>query len=89
MILGKKDKLILRLLAHPKDFTFDELITLLQGFGYELSNAGNTSGSAVRFINPATKHVIRLHKPHPSPVLKEYLVKLIISELRQGGYLNE
>jgi len=89
MNLGKKDKLMLRLLNHPKDFTFDELTTLLRGFGYELSNAGNTSGSAVRFINPVTKHMIRLHKPHPSPVLKEYLVKLVISELRQGGYLDD
>lgn len=87
--MSKKGKLLLRLLDDPKDFTFDELTALLKGFGYELSNAGGTSGSAVKFINPSTKHIIRLHKPHPSPVLKQYLVKFIVNELRIGGYLDE
>lgn len=89
MIMGKKDKLMLRLLNNPKDFTFDELTTLLKGLGFELSNAGGTSGSAVKFIHPETKHIIRLHKPHPSPILKQYLIKYIISELKMGGYLDE
>ena len=87
--MRKKDKLLIRLLNNPKDFTFDELTTLLKCFNYKLSNAGSTSGSVVKFINPATKHIIRLHKPHPSPVLKQYLVKFIISELKRGGYLDE
>lgn len=29
--MGKKDKLIERLLRKPKDFTFDEMISLLMG----------------------------------------------------------
>ena len=81
-------KLLERLLSNPKDFTFKELGTLLSGYGFLLSNAGGTSGSAVRFINEKTGQIIRLHKPHPSPVLKQYLVKFIINELKQGGYLN-
>lgn len=87
--MGKKDKLLSRLLSNPKDFTFDELTTLLKGLGYEISNAGGTSGSAMKFINPLDGHIIRLHKPHPSPMLKQYLVKFIVSELRNGGYLDE
>ena len=87
--MGKKDKLLAKLLSNPKDFTFDELVVLLAGFGYELSNVGRTSGSAVRFINSVTKHIIRIHKPHPSPVIKHYLVEFIVNELRQGDYLNE
>jgi len=86
--MGKTEKLLARLLSNPKDFTFSELETLLTGFGFQLSNAGGTSGSAIRFINYETGQIIRLHKPHPSPVLKQYLVKYVISELRQGGYLN-
>ena len=84
--MAKSDKLLKRLLNNPKNFTFSELETLLTGLGFNLSKTGNTSGSAVRFINHATGQVIRLHKPHPSPVLKEYLVKYIIHELKQGGY---
>ena len=86
--MAKLQKLLQHLLGNPKDFTFKELETLLVGFGFQLSNAGGTSGSAVRFINKKTGQIIRLHKPHPSPVLKQYLVKFIIAELKQGGYLN-
>jgi len=86
--MAKSEKLLKRLLSSPKDFTFDELNTLLSGFGFKLSNAGGTSGSAVRFINKKTRQIIRLHKPHPSPVIKQYMIKLIINELTNGGYLN-
>ena len=87
--MARHEKLLKRLLSCPKDFTFDELGTLLSGLGYHLSNTGSTSGSAVRFINEKTGHIIRLHKPHPSPVLKQYIIKFIISELGQGGYLDD
>ena len=86
--MGKAEKLLRRLLSGPKDFSFDELETLLTGLGFIASNAGGTSGSAVRFKNPQTGQILRLHKPHPSPYLKQYLVKYIISELKRGGYLN-
>jgi len=87
--MAKFDKLVKRLLSSPKNFTFEELTTLMAGFGFKLSKAGKTSGSAVRFVNSETKQIIRLHKPHPSPVVKDYLVKIIISELKKGGYLYD
>jgi hypothetical protein len=87
--MARAKKLLKRFLSNPKDFSFEELETLLTGFGFRLSNAGSASRSAVRFINHETGHIIRLHKPHPSPVLKQYLVKFIISELKQGGYLDD
>jgi len=87
--MSKSEKLLKRLLEKPKDFTFAELETLLTGLGFALSTAGGTSGSAVRFLNHETGQIIRLHKPHPSPVLKQYLVKSVIDKLKQGGYLND
>ena len=87
--MGKFEKQVKRLLSYPKDFTFNELETLLAGFGFRLSNSGNTSGSAVRFINSETGQILRLHKPHPSPEIKRYLIKYIIDELKQGGYIND
>ena len=87
--MSKADKLLKQLLSNPKDFTFTELAKLLIGFGYRLSNSGSTSGSAVRFINRETGHIIRLHRPHPSPVLKQYIVKFIIDELRKEGYFSD
>ena len=87
--MAKFEKLIKRLLCNPKDFSFGELETLLAGFGFRLSNSGSTSGSAVRFINKTTGQIIRLHKPHPSPLIKQYLIKIIIGDLKQGGYIND
>ena len=87
--MSKLEKLKLRLLSEPKDFTFDELTTLLKRLGYVLDNKGKTSGSAVEFINLEINHKFKLHKPHPSPVLKNYMIKQIISELKQRGYFDE
>ena len=87
--MSKSEKLLSRLSRSPKDFTFDELETLLTGLGFELSNVGGTSGSAICFRHPDTGQIIRLHKPHPSPILKQYLVKFVVNQLKTGGYLNE
>lgn len=47
--MSKKDKLIQRLKSKPKDFTYDEVRTLLNYLGFGESNKGKTSGSAVKF----------------------------------------
>ena len=87
--MARLEKLIKRLLSCPKDFTFDELRSIMVNFGFCLSNAGKTSGSAVRFVNLKTGKIIRLHKPHPSPIVKQYALKFIIDELTKWGYLND
>ena len=48
--LGKKEKLIAKLKSNPKDFTFDEMKTLLEALGFVMSNKGKTSGSRVKFM---------------------------------------
>jgi hypothetical protein len=84
--LGKKEKLIERLLSRPSDFTFDETTTLLGHFGYSISTAGKTSGSRVTFAD-AEGDYIRLHKPHPRKILKQYQVDDIIKALLERGLL--
>lgn len=79
-LMSKDEKLIRRFLSKSKDFTYDELNKLLTHFGYR---EGKTSGSRVAFINPETKHIIRLHKPHPKPELKKYQLDYIEDELRK------
>ncbi|MCL2578709.1 MAG: type II toxin-antitoxin system HicA family toxin [Oscillospiraceae bacterium] len=86
--MSKKDKLAQRLLSKPKDFSYQELIALLLYFSYKEDNVGKTSGSAVRFINEKTGHAIRIHKPHPDSVLKAYVVRTVVYELRKEGYLK-
>lgn len=86
--MSKTEKLIRRFLTKPKDFTYNELGKLLNSFGYQEAKTGKTSGSRVAFINPDTKHIIRLHKPHPDPELKTYQLDYIEDELRKGGLIE-
>ena len=86
--MGKADKLLKRFLSKPRDFSYDELKRLLKSFGYEESKMGKTSGSRVAFINSKSKHIIRLHKPHPKPELKHYQLNDIEEELRKRGLIE-
>ena len=79
--MGKKEKLIAKLKGNPKDFTFDEMQSLLEALGFIMSNKGKTSGSRVLFIKDDVP--IRLHKPHPRKELLEYQVKQIIEVLEK------
>lgn len=84
--MGQKEKLIERLKAKPRDFTFDETETLLKYLGYSRSNKGRTSGSRVIFTSD--KHApIMLHKPHPRKELLEYQVKQLVELLDEEGLI--
>lgn len=83
--MSKKDKLIDRLLKKPKDFTFDEMKSLLSYFGYELKQGG--TGSGIKFINKESNEMINFHKPHPNGTLKRYILIQVIEKLRKDGLL--
>ena len=86
--MGNKEKLIERLLSRPKDFTYEEMVTLLSYLGFHL-HQGN--GSRVKFIkenkDDNTNNVIHFHKPHPSRILKMYVLEQVIEKLREDGLL--
>ncbi|MCM1334257.1 MAG: type II toxin-antitoxin system HicA family toxin, partial [Eubacterium sp.] len=69
----------------PRDFTFEEMQTLLEILGFQLSNKGKTSGSRIKFYNNMT--TIILHKPHPRKELLEYQIKQIIEKLKEDGLI--
>lgn len=83
--MSKKEKLIKRLISKPKDFTYDEAKTLLEGLGYIEDTVGKSSGSRVAFYNPKNQNIIRLHKPHPENTLPVYAVDIIIENLKRNG----
>ena len=66
--MSRKDKLLEKLLQKPKDFTFDEMVSLLSYLGYELKQGG--TGSGVKFIKDGSNEVINFHRPHPNGTLK-------------------
>jgi HicA toxin of bacterial toxin-antitoxin, len=82
----REEKLIKRLLTRPKDFSWDELVTLLSRVGFEESSSGKTGGSRRRFVN-TQGIIISLHKPHPRNILKTYQIEQIIEILKEEGYL--
>jgi predicted RNA binding protein YcfA (HicA-like mRNA interferase family) len=79
--MAKRDKLFDRFMKTPalKDLTFNELETLLANLGFEKIDG---SGSRVKFVNKASGLIVSLHKPHPSNILKEYIIKQIQEVLK-------
>ena len=77
--MNKKDKLIQRFCNLPRDFTFDEMVSLFAQCGFMLNNKGSTSGSRVEFINEKENHSYIMHKPHPQNIIKGYVMKQGVS----------
>lgn len=84
--MSRHEKLVKRFLDRPADFTWDELNAMLKGLGYVQSKAGKTGGSRVRFEHPKAGMII-LHRPHPTPFLKRYIIDQIIEVLKRGNMI--
>jgi hypothetical protein len=84
--VSKRDKSLERLLAHPKDFTWEELVTVLKHFGYQELNG---TGSRRKFLNKATDQKLSLHKPHPRNIVKRYIIDIVITALVEDGFIQE
>jgi hypothetical protein len=80
--MSKTEKLIIRLLSQPKDFTYSELKTVLAFLGYD-----EVQGAGSRVCFQSKTHKIKLHKPHPGSILKKYQIGLIIDELKNEGLI--
>ena len=85
--MTKKEKLKQRLLQLPKDFTFEELVTVLCQLGFEQDNKGKTSGSRIRFYNQEKQLLFLAHKPHPQSIIKEKALKDIVDFLTENKLL--
>ena len=83
--MSRFEKLLARLYTYPKDFTWDELMTLLKGLGYEELKKGKTGGSRRKFYDKTNNLLINLHEPHPQNILKEYMVRDVVEHLTQRG----
>ena len=87
--LNKKDKLLQRFRTLPRDFTFDEMVAVFKGCGFSLSNKGATSGSRIEFINENDGNSYIMHKPHPSKIIKGYVMRQVYSFLEVNGYFDK
>jgi hypothetical protein len=85
--MSRTEKLLQRLLSIPKDFTWDELVTLLHYFGFAELKKGKTGGSRRKFVDDK-KNIISLHKPHPGNIVKAYALKQVIELFAEKGYIK-
>lgn len=63
----------------------DELETLLVHLGFEKLEG---DGSRVKFIHKEKEFVVFIHKPHPSNILKTYIIKQVQETLKGFKYGN-
>ena len=81
--MSKIDKLLSRFYSRPRDFTWLEVIKVLNYYGFEEIKNSKTGGSRRKFVN-SNKDVISLHEPHPGNILKGYQIDLIIRQLNDS-----
>ena len=81
--MSSAEKLLEKLTAKPtpRNFSWDDLVTLLGRLGYQEIKG---SGSRRKFVHSATKHSVMLHKPHPGNNLKIYQVNQVIDSINEG-----
>ena len=84
--MNRRARLLERFRQRPRDFTWDELLRLLRGFGYRQAKPGKTGGSRRRFVHP-TYPVIILHRPHPGNTLRMYQIDQVLEILEQEGLI--
>ncbi|AFL80446.1 hypothetical protein Aeqsu_0943 [Aequorivita sublithincola DSM 14238] len=79
--MSKIEKLLDKLKSVPKDLTWDELVEILNFLDYcEITKKGKTGGSRVKFSNKEND-IINLHKPHPSNIVKQYVIRPLLEKL--------
>lgn len=82
--MTRREKLLLKLQHADKTFHWKDLVSLLTQCGYQISEG---AGSRVRFFNPQTNHLIRIHRPHPGNEIHKAALKDIKTMLTQEGIL--
>jgi hypothetical protein len=81
--MSKHQKAPQRLLSKPADFTWSELKSLMDAFGYEMKVTGGSSRKFVRL-----EAVFAIHEPQPHKVLKAYQVREAIAFFKQEGHIQ-
>jgi len=86
--LSKKTKLIERLKRKPtpRDFTWNEAVTVMESSGFRLVKS---QGSGRMFVHDKTGLKVRLHEPHPQKTLLPYMVDALLDGLMEAGELIE
>lgn len=86
--MTRREKLLLRFLSRPVDYTWDEMVTLMRRFGFEyISDGGGSHGA---FYNEERDLFIKSAvKPHGGKsVVKDYQMKKFKEKLITYGFIE-
>lgn len=86
--MNRHDKLLKRFYNLPRDFTFEETVSLFAQFGFHLESKGSTSGSRMEFVNDSNDDSFIMHRPHPANVIKGYMMRNILNYLKAKKYIK-
>lgn len=84
--MSKKQKLRDRFYKKPspKDFRWEELVTMMSGYGFSFDKSGG--GSHGHFVFDEDKdRVVNISKPHPNGILLQYQIDEIKEKLSEWG----
>lgn len=84
--MGRREKLLRRLLALDANFAWDDAVALMNAYGFRLLSSGG--GSSRKFLHDSTKVKVFIHEPHPQPTLKRYAMENLIEGLRNAGEIE-
>ncbi|MCF0069043.1 type II toxin-antitoxin system HicA family toxin [Dyadobacter sp. CY261] len=79
--------MIARFLCRPKDLIWQELVLFLRFYGYKELPPGKTGGSRIKLCD-RQKRIISWHKPHPTPIVKLYVIEQVITTLKENGQIK-
>lgn len=82
--MSKRDKLVERIKGKPKDLRWEEVVTLCEALGFE-TISGN--GSRFKFYHKKLDFSLFFHRPHPSNIVKNYVVKQLLNSLTERGLI--
>lgn len=85
--MTKRDKLKVKFCRKPppKDFRFDELVTMLSNMGFTMHEltGGSSHKCFILTLDSGEEHRLFTVKPHPNNTLKTYQIKDILSKLEE------
>lgn len=85
--MSKRHKRFERFLTVPKDFRWDEFVTVMENLGFDLDQSGG--GSHGHFILRADPDkVIAIYRPHPNGIMYPVQIKETMKKLKEWGVLK-
>lgn len=85
--MTKRDKRLERLLAKPKDFTWDEMLAVMKQ--YNCQWFPNGGGSSHGVFQHESGLVFNSYRPHPSGIVLRYQLSAAIEFLKRVNEVEE